>query len=279
MSETRYAVTDPATGEVLRTFPTITDDELRTAIATADRAHAEDTSTVAERAERLHRVAQLYRERREDLAATIVREMAKPTTRPSPRSTLRRHPRLPGRPRQEFLADQPITLAPGSTGRAFIRKDSVGVLLGSCRGTSPRTRSPGSPARRSRRQHRPAEARPAVPGVGPGDRGDLPRGRLPHRFLHDVFATTSGRRRHRRPRVQGVPSPARPAPVPRSPRSPVGTSPRSSSNSAGRTLHPPVTDDLDAVVASAVATRLEATARSATPPSASSSSTTSTRPS
>ncbi|MBK0296448.1 hypothetical protein IAE22_30810, partial [Bacillus sp. S34] len=39
---TVYAVTDPTTGEVLTTFPTITDDELRAAIDTADRAHRAD---------------------------------------------------------------------------------------------------------------------------------------------------------------------------------------------------------------------------------------------
>ena len=36
-----YAVVDPATGEMLKEYPTITDDELRDAIARADRAHRE----------------------------------------------------------------------------------------------------------------------------------------------------------------------------------------------------------------------------------------------
>ena len=81
---TLYAVTDPASGEVLRTFPTITDDELRAAIDTADRAHTADRSTVADRAALLRRVAELYRERRDDLAATIVREMAKPIAAQTP---------------------------------------------------------------------------------------------------------------------------------------------------------------------------------------------------
>jgi succinate-semialdehyde dehydrogenase/glutarate-semialdehyde dehydrogenase len=131
MSDTIYAVTDPASGEVLRTFPTITDDELRAAIATADRAHAEDTSTVAERAARLHRVAELYRERREDLAATIVREMAKPIDQALGEVDFCADIHdFQADHAEEFLADQPITLAPGSIGSAFIRKDSVGVLLG-----------------------------------------------------------------------------------------------------------------------------------------------------
>ena len=131
MSDTIYAVTDPTSGEVLRTFPTITDAELSDAISTADRAHAEDTSTVADRAALLHRVAELYRERRADLAATIVREMAKPLDQAFGEvdfcADIYDHHADHA---EEFLADQPITLASGSVGSAFIRKDSVGVLLG-----------------------------------------------------------------------------------------------------------------------------------------------------
>ena len=72
---TVYAVTDPASGETLATFPTITDAELQQAIADADRTHASwsRSTSVADRAALLHRVAELYRERREDLATTIVR--------------------------------------------------------------------------------------------------------------------------------------------------------------------------------------------------------------
>ncbi|WP_416392934.1 MULTISPECIES: NAD-dependent succinate-semialdehyde dehydrogenase [unclassified Curtobacterium] len=130
---TVYAVTDPATGDTLATFPTITDDELRRAVDTADQTHAEwsRTSTVADRAALLHRVAELYRERRDDLAATIVREMAKPIDQAVGEVDFcadiydyyADHA-------EEFLADQPIVLADGSEGSAFIRKSSIGVLLG-----------------------------------------------------------------------------------------------------------------------------------------------------
>lgn len=130
---TVYAVTDPATGQTLATFPTITDEELRAAIDTADRTHAQwsRASTVADRAALLHRVAELYRERRDDLAATIVREMAKPIDQAVGEVDFcadiydyyADHA-------EEFLADQPITLADGSEGSAFIRKSSIGVLLG-----------------------------------------------------------------------------------------------------------------------------------------------------
>ena len=47
-----YAVVDPATGETVKEYPTITDDELRDAIARADQAHREwsKAATVADRA-------------------------------------------------------------------------------------------------------------------------------------------------------------------------------------------------------------------------------------
>ncbi|MEN0103857.1 MAG: aldehyde dehydrogenase family protein, partial [Curtobacterium sp.] len=128
---TDYAVTDPTSGEVLATYPTITDEELRAAIDTADRAHRERTSTVAERAAVMHRVADLYRERRDELAATIVREMAKPIDQAIGEVDFCADIYdYYADNAEDFLADEPITLAPGSEGSAFIRKDSVGVLLG-----------------------------------------------------------------------------------------------------------------------------------------------------
>ncbi|HYP72631.1 MAG TPA: NAD-dependent succinate-semialdehyde dehydrogenase, partial [Microbacterium sp.] len=75
-----YAVTNPATGETLATYPTATDAEVEAAVAAAHEAFATwgRTSTPAERAALLRRAAELHRERRDDLAAIIVREMGKP---------------------------------------------------------------------------------------------------------------------------------------------------------------------------------------------------------
>ena len=75
-----YAVVDPATGETVKEYPTITDEELREAIAKADRAHREWTAstTVAERAALIRRVGELHTEQRERLGEIIVREMGKP---------------------------------------------------------------------------------------------------------------------------------------------------------------------------------------------------------
>jgi len=75
-----YAVVNPATGETLATYPTATDAEVEAAVAAADSAARGwgRTSSPAERADLLRRVAQLHRERRDELAAIIVREMGKP---------------------------------------------------------------------------------------------------------------------------------------------------------------------------------------------------------
>src|SRR6058998_844975 len=61
-----YAVVDPATGETVKEYPTITDDELRDAVARADRAHREwsRVATVADRASLVRRVGELHSERR-----------------------------------------------------------------------------------------------------------------------------------------------------------------------------------------------------------------------
>jgi len=127
-----YAVVDPATGETLKEYPTITDDELREAIARADQAHREwsTSATVAERASLLRRVGELHTERRKDLAEIIVAEMGKPI----------------GQARGEvafcasiyefyadnaeaLMADEPIELL-GGEGSAVVRRSSLGVLLG-----------------------------------------------------------------------------------------------------------------------------------------------------
>jgi succinate-semialdehyde dehydrogenase/glutarate-semialdehyde dehydrogenase len=127
-----YAVVDPATGETVKEYPTITDDELRDAIARADRAHREWSSavTVADRASLVRRVGELHSERRKELAEIIVAEMGKPV----------------GQARGEvdfcasiyefyadnaeaLMADEPIELL-GGEGSALVRRSSLGVLLG-----------------------------------------------------------------------------------------------------------------------------------------------------
>ena len=127
-----YAVTNPATGETVRTYDTITDVELEAAIAAADEAHRtwSKSTTVEERAALLRRVAELHRERRQELAEIIVREMGKPIGLALGEADFAADiyeyyaDHSPG-----FLADEPIELLAGE-GSAVIRRSSVGVLLG-----------------------------------------------------------------------------------------------------------------------------------------------------
>ncbi|MCM3615636.1 NAD-dependent succinate-semialdehyde dehydrogenase [Microbacterium enclense] len=74
-----YAVVNPATGETLAEYDTLTDAGVEEALASAhDGYRAWSRTAPAERADALRRVAGLHRERRDDLAAIIVREMGKP---------------------------------------------------------------------------------------------------------------------------------------------------------------------------------------------------------
>ena len=75
-----HAVINPATGETIKTYPQISDDEVEQVIASADEAHVgwSRKSSTDERAALLRRVGDLHEERRDELAAMIVREMGKP---------------------------------------------------------------------------------------------------------------------------------------------------------------------------------------------------------
>ena len=130
MSE--YAVTNPATGERVEEYPTISDAALADAIATADRAHREwsRATTTEERAALVRRVGELHTERREELAEIIVREMGKPVEQALGEvdfcAAIYEYYATEA---TSLLADEPITLSDGD-GSAFVRRSSVGVLLG-----------------------------------------------------------------------------------------------------------------------------------------------------
>ena len=130
MSE--YAVTNPATGERVAEYPTIGDAALVDAVAIADRAHREwsRATTTEERAALVRRVGQLHTERREELAEIIVREMGKPTEQALGEvdfcASIYEYYATEA---TNLLADEPITLSDGE-GSAFVRRSSVGVLLG-----------------------------------------------------------------------------------------------------------------------------------------------------
>jgi succinate-semialdehyde dehydrogenase/glutarate-semialdehyde dehydrogenase len=127
-----YAVTNPATGERVAEYPTIGDAALADAVAIADRAHREwsRATTTEERAALVRRVGQLHTERREELAEIIVREMGKPTEQALGEvdfcAAIYEYYATEA---TNLLADEPITLSDGE-GSAFVRRSSVGVLLG-----------------------------------------------------------------------------------------------------------------------------------------------------
>jgi succinate-semialdehyde dehydrogenase/glutarate-semialdehyde dehydrogenase len=127
-----YAVVNPATGETVAEYPTISDDDLRDAIARAEKAHADwaGSSTVHERAALVRRVGELHIEQRQRLAEIIVREMGKPIEQALGEVDFaaaiyayyaERGPAL--------MADEPIELLEGN-GSALVRRSSYGPLLG-----------------------------------------------------------------------------------------------------------------------------------------------------
>ncbi|HEU4755051.1 MAG TPA: NAD-dependent succinate-semialdehyde dehydrogenase [Agromyces sp.] len=127
-----YAVTNPATGEVHKTFPTITDAELDAAIASADEAHRtwSKSTTVEERAALIRRVGELHVERRQELAEIIVREMGKPIEQALAEADFAGDIYAYYADHSaDFLKDEPVQLLAGE-GSAVIRRSSLGVLLG-----------------------------------------------------------------------------------------------------------------------------------------------------
>src|SRR6185437_9267041 len=127
-----YAVINPATGETLKTYPTITDDELQTAIAGAYKTYQEwgRSTSVEERTKLVRRVGELHSERREQLAEIAVREMGKPKEQALGEVDFcvdiygyyaDNGPAL--------MKDEPIQLLAGE-GSAIIRRSSLGVILG-----------------------------------------------------------------------------------------------------------------------------------------------------
>ncbi|BDV31515.1 NAD-dependent succinate-semialdehyde dehydrogenase [Microbacterium terricola] len=126
-----YAVINPATGERLAEYPTFTDAQVEDAVASAKSAFDDwsRSSTVAERAALIRRVAELHRERRDELAAIIVREMGKPLSAALGEVDF-------AADITEYYADKAdkimsdTTLEIDGDGSAVIRRSALGPLLG-----------------------------------------------------------------------------------------------------------------------------------------------------
>jgi succinate-semialdehyde dehydrogenase / glutarate-semialdehyde dehydrogenase len=132
VSATDYAVVDPATGETVKTYETISDEALKDAVGRASAAHPAwgRGTTVEERAKIIGRVGELHSERRQELAEIIVREMGKPIEQALGEvdfsAAIYQYYADNG---PALMKDEPIDLLEGD-GSAFIRRSSVGLLLG-----------------------------------------------------------------------------------------------------------------------------------------------------
>ncbi len=125
-----YKVVNPTTGEVEKEFPTATDAQIEDVLGRVHAAYAGwRQASRTDRADIINRVADLYEERRDQLAALITREMGK-TTRDAldevdfSASIYRYYANNAA----DLLKDEPL---PSETpGEAWVRKSPVGALLG-----------------------------------------------------------------------------------------------------------------------------------------------------
>jgi len=127
-----YAVVNPATGETVKEYEEISDDELRAAIGRADEASRTfpSSTSVADRAALVRKVSELHSERRQQLAEIIVREMGKPIEQALMEVDFAAM--IYGfyaDQAESLMADEPIELM-GGEGTAVIRRSPFGVLLG-----------------------------------------------------------------------------------------------------------------------------------------------------
>jgi succinate-semialdehyde dehydrogenase/glutarate-semialdehyde dehydrogenase len=127
-----YAVVNPATGETIKEYPEIGDEELRAAIGRAEEAARTwpGSSSVAERAGLVRKVGELHSERRQALAEIIVREMGKPIEQALMEVDFAAE--IYGfyaDNAEDLMADEPIELL-GGEGTALVRRGPFGALLG-----------------------------------------------------------------------------------------------------------------------------------------------------
>src|SRR3954447_6920492 len=127
-----YAVVNPATGETVREYPEISDEELRAAIDRCDQASRSwaSSTSAADRAALVRQVSELHSERRRELAEIIVREMGKPIEQALMEVDFAAE--IYGfyaANAEDLMADEPIELL-GGEGSAVIRRSPFGVLLG-----------------------------------------------------------------------------------------------------------------------------------------------------
>lgn len=126
-----FAVTDPATDEVVAQFAAATDIEVENALAQAQHAYSSwsRTTTVADRAALVVRAAELFAERKDELIAIVQREMGKPQDQGDFEVTFSAGITASFAANAEkWLADEQLEVADGL--RSFFRFQGIGVILG-----------------------------------------------------------------------------------------------------------------------------------------------------
>ncbi|MDR7085422.1 succinate-semialdehyde dehydrogenase/glutarate-semialdehyde dehydrogenase [Aeromicrobium panaciterrae] len=130
MTHPAYQVTNPASGEVVETYDTATDAEIQTALTASHSAYASWKDVpIADRAEVVTKVAVLFAERADELAAIATTEMGKPLSEGVEEvefcEAIFKYFATEG---PTLAADQPIKTFSGGT--AVVQKLPVGPLLG-----------------------------------------------------------------------------------------------------------------------------------------------------
>lgn len=130
MTSPAYQVTDPSTGEVVESFDHATDAEIESALTASAAAYASWKDVpIAERAVVVKRVAALFAERADELAALAASEMGKPESEGVEEAEF-------CQAIFDYFADEGPTLAADqeiksfSGGKAIVQKRPVGPLLG-----------------------------------------------------------------------------------------------------------------------------------------------------
>lgn len=127
MSE--YQVSNPATGEIEATYPTATEQDIQQAIEKANHAFQDWRQVeLSERSSILHKIADIYDERQDELANIIAKEMGKPISQGKGELGLVAEIyRYYADNAEEQLAPNKIDVDNGS---ALVEKFPVGVLFG-----------------------------------------------------------------------------------------------------------------------------------------------------
>ena len=125
-----YRVENPATGEVITTFPTATDDEIQEVLAASEKGFKEWSALdIAERKKYVLRIAELFDERQDELVEIIGREMGKSRPHAIDEVELSANIfRYYANNGEEFAADRKIESFNGGT--AVIRHLPLGALVG-----------------------------------------------------------------------------------------------------------------------------------------------------